>query len=368
MVRRRRLFLVVAVILAALAGIAIYFERAPISAWYAVRGLRHASDANRADWVRRVAALGKSSIPGLVATLADPDANVCENAKRGLEAMLSSAPADDGQSLGIARSLDTSFPTFSAQGRQAALSLFCGLVQRTPVEPGAIPILTAAGHTLKLLTAAADGAACPGALDLAAALLDKTEQAEIVEPCRTLIETCLHDQDKDNRLAAIRLAMRPEANVLDRVVALLQDPYPEVRRAALLAVGSADALIRTDDLLQWLHDPDEQVRVLCEKALRSRGLLDSHLRIGKLLTDGRPGVRLQVLELLAGANDLEPAVWIRRLSHDPAPAVRAAAIRAAGEQQHAELNDRLQQMAQNDPCPTVRQLAHYYYLSTRKDR
>jgi HEAT repeat protein len=153
--------------------------------------------------------------------------------------------------------------------------------------------------------------------------------------------------------------------VLDQVVPLLQDASALVRRAALLAVGPSDALIGTDDLLQWLHDPDEEVRELCEKALRGRGLQDGHLRLGRLMTDRRPAIRLQVLESLAGIDDLEPGVWLRRLSHDPAPAVRAAAIRTASEQKNADLNDRLEQMAQDDPCPTVRQLAHFYLFYPR---
>jgi hypothetical protein len=74
---------------------------------------------------------------------------------------------------------------------------------------------------------------------------------------------------------------------------------------------------------------------------------------------------LQVLEQLRQANDLEPGVWLRRLSHDPVPAVRAAAARAAGENDQVDLSDRLTQMAQSDPSPTVRQLARYY-LSHRQ--
>jgi len=81
------------------------------------------------------------------------------------------------------------------------------------------------------------------------------------------------------------------------------------------------------------------------------------------MTDSRPGTRLQVIELLKRADDLEPGVWLRRLSHDPSAAVRAAAIRAAAEQSLAQLADRLEQMSQNDPCATVRQLAQFY-LST----
>jgi hypothetical protein len=79
-------------------------------------------------------------------------------------------------------------------------------------------------------------------------------------------------------------------------------------------------------------------------------------------------MRLQVIDQLRYAHDLEPGVWLRRLSHDPAPAVRAAAVRAAAERHTVHLTDRLEQMAQNDPCPTVRQLAKYYLSSQLLDK
>jgi HEAT repeat protein len=161
--------------------------------------------------------------------------------------------------------------------------------------------------------------------------LDQTKDVDLVSAGRELTRTGLHDGAAENRLQAIRLAMRPELDLLEAVVPLLSDPQPEVRRSALLTVGSAPDAISTDDLLPWLHDPDEDVRRLCEKALRSRGLQEDHLCLGRLMTDSRPGTRLQVLNRLRYANDLEPGVWLRRLSHDPAPAVRAAAIRAASE-------------------------------------
>jgi hypothetical protein len=154
--------------------------------------------------------------------------------------------------------------------------------------------------------------------------------------------------------------MRREIEMHEHVVPLLNDPAPEVRQAAMLAVGPSSEVLATDDLLRWLHDPDADVRRLCEGALRSRGLHEDHVRLGRLMTDSRAGVRLQVVDCLRESSDLEPGVWLRRLSHDPAPAVRAAAVRAASEQTALDLTDRLEQMAENDPSPTVRQLARHY--------
>jgi hypothetical protein len=68
--------------------------------------------------------------------------------------------------------------------------------------------------------------------------------------------------------------------------------------------------------LRLLHDPDADVRLLCETVLRSRGFQGKHLKLARLITDPRPSVRLQVLEYLESDTDLEPGVWLRRLSVD----------------------------------------------------
>jgi HEAT repeat protein len=141
---------------------------------------------------------------------------------------------------------------------------------------------------------------------------------------------------------------------------LLKDPDAALRRAALLAVGADRNLIADDDLLAWLHDPDPDAKRLCETALRSRGLRTSDLRLGRLLTDPRPAARLELLGLLRDDPEVELAAWLRRLSQDESPAVRAAAARLAGEQQVQALSDRLAQMAQGDPDLTVRPIAGYH--------
>ncbi len=154
-------------------------------------------------------------------------------------------------------------------------------------------------------------------------------------------------------------------NLLLEVVPRLRDSSEAVRRAAILAVGPAPEVINDDSLFYWLSDPDEEVRQLCEVALRGRGLQDGHIRLARLMADPRPTVRMQVLEAIEKVPDLDPGVWLRRLSHDPSPAVRAAAVRAAASQTQVDLSDRIDQMAQGDPSPTVQQVARYYLSCQR---
>jgi len=164
---------------------------------------------------------------------------------------------------------------------------------------------------------------------------------------------------------AVKLALRDGVDLLEQVVPLLQDRFPEVRRVAVLALGPADHLVRDESLLPCLHDPDPEVRRLCEVALQGRGLQPAHLRLGRLLTDPKPVVRLEVLESLQSAPDLEPGLWLRRLSHDPSPAVRAGAVRMMSQLAQVDLSDRMDQMARSDPSPTVCSLAQFYLKKQR---
>jgi HEAT repeat protein len=252
------------------------------------------------------------------------------------------------------------FPSCSAAGQDVGLRVQMLLLPPTASLTPPAAFLSSAAEMIAQASLVSDGQVHDAALELAIALLNRGYRDQLLEASRELTRKCLRDPVANNRIQAIRLALRPETELLEPVVLLLSDPEAEVRRCAMLAVGPAPAIISTDDLLPWLHDSDSEVRQLCEKALRSRGLKEDHLTLGRLITDRRPNARLQVLELLIQRNDLEMGVWLRRLSHDPAPAVRAAAIRAAVENKMPRLVDRIDQLSQNDPSPTVRQLAHFY--------
>ncbi len=128
----------------------------------------------------------------------------------------------------------------------------------------------------------------------------------------------------------------------------------------ILAVGSAADVVLDETLLPYLRDSDDEVRRLSEQALRARGLSDDHIRLSRLLIDPAPSERLKVLDHLGDSADLEPGVWLRRLSHDPAPSVRASAVRVMALQNVVDLSDRLDQMARTDPSPSVCYLAQFY--------
>jgi HEAT repeat protein len=189
-------------------------------------------------------------------------------------------------------------------------------------------------------------------------------QGQWVENCRRLAGPALAGGDPALRVAAIRLILRPslkqEKDLLARIVPMLKDESAEVRKAALVALAGSRDLVGDDDLIVLLHDASEEVQQLCEVALRSRGLQENHILMARLISDERPAARMKVLQHLRGANDLETGVWLRRLCQDPAPAVRAAAVRAAAAQTQVDLRSSLRELSEQDPSPTVRELAGHY--------
>lgn len=345
------------ILLAGLVG-AGWWLRAPLVAWYSVRGLVQANEANRDVWVERVASLGDAAIPSLLERLVNDDPKGCENVGAALDRLGSDEEATRRTLLAVR--LSDTFDTFSPAGKAETAALLA----RWLVTDGDESLMPPCRKVLELAAASAEPSVHTRALDLAVALPLQAGDSASQNACRVLARSGLRDGDSAVRARAVHAAAQTGREMLEELVPLLDDPAPEVRQAAMLTLGPAVDVIATDDLLRWLHDPDEGVRRLCEATLRGpRRLPDEHVMLGRLLTDEEPSVRLQVLETLREVSDLEPGVWLRRLSHDPAPAVRVAAIRAAVElpyEAQVDLRDRLDQMARSDPNPTVSNLARYY--------
>jgi hypothetical protein len=364
--RNRILLRATLALMVTVVAVVAWSQRTALLTRYYVYRLTHADENERQAWVERVAGMD-SALPRLIDCLRQTDGGVCANAQAGLAHLAGEWDPSDERRADLASRLAAVFSDLSICGQQKALELEMALLTAAQANQ-ATTVVPAATRSLAEASRVGDEQVRRSALLLAGSLLESTDNAETLATCRRVTQLCLNSTNGENRVQAVRLTMRPGMNLQESVVSLLGDPVAEVRRAALLAVGSEQTAISTDDLLPWLHDPDEDARRLCEKALRSRGLREEHLKLARLMTDGRPATRLQVLDLLGEVDDLEPGVWLRRLSHDSAPAVRAAAIRAAAEQITVDLSDRLQQMTQNDPCPTVRQLASFYLSSQKSVR
>ncbi len=348
------------------AGAVVGLDRQALLARYYVWQLARAPEGERDTWVRRTADLESAAVPRLLDCLGREDPRACANARVALGAMLSQAGEDDGRRADLLDRLASAFPGFSVQGQGECLELATVVIRPVQQTASHRAVWMAAGRLVEQGAHSQDSAIQRRSLALVEPLLAGRQDADTLSICRRVVQICLKGGQAQNEMQAIRLALRPEINCLDQVVPLLNDPTAEVRQTAMVALGDAPNVLGTDDLLQWLHDPDPDVRRLCEEALLwSRHLPRKHLKLGRLLTDPRPVVRLQVLDCLGDNPDLDPSIWLRRLSHDPSPAVRAAAARDAAAQGILALGDRLEQMAESDPSLTVRQLARHYLQQLR---
>lgn len=317
---------------AAAAGVWAATHRAELEVHYAVRQLARAgTDEERAEWAERLAGLGEAGRPSLVSGLLAGDPAVRAAVAPVVQRQLADQPDGDVGAATLADALLDGFPTADPGGQEAVVVMIPALMKRTgPAGAAKCRVVAAAG--LRLSPPAA-------------------------------------------RLAAIRAAMNPSVKLRAEIVPLLAAPEPEVRRAALFAVGPAtddDPVIGDEDLFRWLHDPDEGVRRGCQDALASRGRTDTDIRLGRRLTHPDPAERLDLLLDLRSDDDIpDPEPWLERLSRDADPGVRAGAARVAAEvsvERGQALPPWVKRLSESDPEPTVRRVATFYHGgSTRTD-
>jgi hypothetical protein len=364
--------LVLAVCIALFAA-GLWWQRLRLLSWYDVYKLAQADDNQRARWAELVAGLDAAPVPKLLDLLRRDDAKVCANGAAALAALLHRWGPADARTETLAENLADSFGSLSKPGREAVLEWYVALL--FDAERNTVPARPVQEIVAKLLPLAAK-------MQERGVRIRTTSLAEIVlergaglavDLSRKLALEGMASKDAETCAAAVRLVMHAplhtEKGLVDRVVPLLKDSSPQVRRAAVLAIGLAEETIAVEDLLPLLQDSDAEVRRLCEGALRGRGLQDTHIKLAKLITDQRSGQRLQVVQHLHEAEDLDAGIWLLRLSQDPSPAVRAAAIRFAAEDPAAaDFQERMLHMAREDPSPSVRQLAAFYGKTYQRPR
>ena len=310
-------------VLVALAGAGVGFFWADINTHLAVSEFRDASPEQREAMTAELAALGESAVPGLSDCLRDGDPELCLAAAEVFRAMVADWGPTDPRTEQFSGDLFAAHDALGEGGRLALLRL--------------MPALRQVGGE--------------GAADSRA----------------RIVRSALTDPSVDLRMEGVRLALWPELRSLEAVVPLLKDTSPEIRRAAMLALGpvrpdAPDAerdTVRTDELLRWLHDEDAEVRRICEMSLRSRGLSDQEIRHGRMLTDPQPSARTELILELVRDDQVDLGTWLDRLSRDESAAVRATAVRAIGESD-VGMRKRLEQMRRADPDPTVRRMAEFY--------
>lgn len=124
---------------------------------------------------------------------------------------------------------------------------------------------------------------------------------------------------------------------MDSARAALQDPRPDVREAAVMALRFAPAPL-ADQLLigVWLKDPMGSVRTAVSAAAAFRQLSPELLSaaISVLHADTEVKVRVSVIRYLSAFREQAPPIaqaLTAAATSDPSPDVRAAATQALGQ-------------------------------------
>lgn len=214
-------------------------------------------------------------------------------------------------------------------------------------------------------------------------LNDEVVEAALAITPTTILEPMLASRTKEAvaaalagsseaKAAACRVATRPGIDLAEAVVPLLSDPDAAVRKAAVLAVGPAGpgtTVIGEEELFKLLSDPSAAVRQVAAASLGMRGLDPKQVELGRKLAHPDPRERMALLLELKFAGDIvkDPGPWLMRLSKDADPAVRAGAARVGFECRLSNIGW-MDEMAESDPDPLVRQIAHHYRKQLRDVR
>jgi hypothetical protein len=300
------------------------FNWTALQARYAAYRVRAAADDDaRARWADRLAAYGDPGLSHLVGFVRSGDPACGPAAAGAVGRYLDALPDGDPRAVTLAGQLLDAFPGAGEAAPAAVLELLPVVLKRTgPAHAGR---------------------------------------------CREVVAAGLRMPGPAARLLAVRLAMHPEVRMRADLVGLLSAPEPEVRRAALFAVGpatDAEPVVGDEDLFRWLHDPDAGVRTVCYDALVSRGRTEQEIALGRRLTNPDSAERLRLLLDLRYDDDVpDPEPWLERLSRDAEPAVRAGAARVAVEvaaDRRLSVPVWVGRLADADPDPTVRRVAGYF--------
>jgi HEAT repeats len=364
MLTNRRTWLTL-ILVAGLAGVA-YWQREPALAWYYVRQLSLAYPDTCEVHAKKVAELDEAALPRVLSELQNEDAIVCANMQYALMLMMKRWGVGDSRSPALIERLQAQFADFSLAGQEKVVVLLIGFLQQDGTKP-LPPRLTKSVSEILIAAEKTKGLRAV-ALLLVAELMDCVPAGQWVDDCRAMAERGLIDERPGARIAAVQLllreSMRADKELVEKAIPLLRDADAAVRRAAIVSLASETEIVREEYFLPLLHDDDAQVQYVSELALRKRGLLDDDIKMARLISHPKASVRLRVLHYFPHMPELNLASWLRQLSNDPEPAVRAAAVRASADYPHVDFSQRLREMVETDPAESVRENARYY-LSRR---
>src|SRR5439155_19798906 len=236
----RRLYIWITAIGVLALGAGIWLERTQLLAWYYVHELSAATRENRDLWMARTLSLDEAVVPSLIACVGRTDELACDNATLAMRNLVERWGLDDPRAISLSCKICDGFPALSRTGQEKVLQLERVWVGMRNTHPA---LTQNACHVLLESAKVANSGVRHQALSLATEILQATAAQKtpaepmLLDACGELAQDGLRDGSEANRLLAIRLAQRPEVNLLAEIVPLLRDNSAVVRREAILALG-----------------------------------------------------------------------------------------------------------------------------------
>lgn len=302
-------------------------------------------------------------LPLVIRQLRSEDATCCAGTGQMLRELLGTVP-NSLRAEAVLRELAAEFASFSPPGQQQALELWVELFPRLD-DPVPAELQPTAALLLEQSARAGDGCRKP-ALELALLLLPSAAGDQVRVHAKYLAEQALRSGTTQEQRLAVKLAAYPVLGLLDQLPRLLsaqEGAAPEVRSLVLLALGSHEQLLPSEQIVPLLHAEPAELAQLADQVLRSRGLTEAQLRLARLLANPDGAERARVVPLLLEGSAVDAQVWLERLTKDPSPAVRAAVIRVAMGKGDPQWRERVREMAQSDPNSTVQAIARFHLSS-----
>lgn len=131
---------------------------------------------------------------------------------------------------------------------------------------------------------------------------------------------------------------------------------PEAEPAEPIESDCLDG-VETFDVMKALANSKPAQAEEARRELERRGFTAVHFEIARQMLDRDPAMRIRLARRLPTLTSIDAAPWLLRLSEDPDPGVRQAAIGILATSGDAELLSQLERLASRDPAPCVQRLA-----------
>lgn len=272
------------------------------------------------------------------------------------------------------QAIRTGFPGFGSYGRASALATVGRVLERFSVEPAPRSWVEAMTPAQDLFAAGLNDAH----LDVRVTAMLEVSKLWSWLPGRAVISAeenlladwkqsfhgpivrRLGDREPKSRAAAVAcLGALPIDPMAAPAIAYLEDPNSsEVRKQVLVSFARRPALLTEDLILKRMQDKEGGNDQVAEMVLKTRGLNQEQISLGMMIFHAKPEIRASVIPMIKDRKDIDPAVWLLRLTRDVEESVRLSAIEAlAGRTDSPAVTRRLAEISATDTSTEVRRAA-----------